>query len=89
MNLGDARQLFTEAERIADKHGLHLLARTISTEHDKLLEQLEKWQDLGKIKAPISERLKFVEIDKTLNIISIAEGILFWIFWAIIFMALV
>jgi len=67
MNLGDARQLFTEAERIADKHGLHLLARTISTEHDKLLEQLEKWQDLGKIKAPISERLKFVEIDKTLN----------------------
>jgi hypothetical protein len=67
MNLGEARQLFTKAERIADEHGLHLLARTISTEHDKLLEQLEKWEDLRKNKAPVSERLKYVEIDKTLN----------------------
>ncbi|MFX1594209.1 MAG: hypothetical protein ACFFCL_16075, partial [Promethearchaeota archaeon] len=67
MNLGDARKLFTKAERIADEHGLHLLARTISSEHDKLLEQLEKWEDLRKDKAPVSERLKYVEIDKTLN----------------------
>ncbi|MHA2129932.1 MAG: tetratricopeptide repeat protein [Promethearchaeota archaeon] len=67
MNMGDAQQLFTKAERIADEHGLHILARTISTEHDKLLEQLEDWENLRKIKAPISERLEFVEIDKTLN----------------------
>jgi tetratricopeptide (TPR) repeat protein len=67
MNLGEARQLFTKAERIADEHGLHLLARAISTEHDKLLEQLEKWEELRKAKAPVSERLKYVEIDKTLN----------------------
>ena len=58
---------FSKAQRIADEHGLHLLARTISIEHDKLLEQLEKWEDLRKIKAPVSERLKYVEIDKTLN----------------------
>ncbi|MFX0178014.1 MAG: tetratricopeptide repeat protein [Candidatus Hodarchaeota archaeon] len=67
MNMGDARQLFTKAERIADEHGLHLLARTISTEHDKLLEQLEKWENLRKAKTPVSERLKFVEIDKTID----------------------
>jgi tetratricopeptide (TPR) repeat protein len=67
MNLGEARQLFTKAERIAEEHRLHLLARVISTEHDKLLEQLEKWEDLRKVKAPVSERLKYVEIDKTLN----------------------
>ncbi|MHA2288593.1 MAG: tetratricopeptide repeat protein [Promethearchaeota archaeon] len=67
MNLGDARQLFTKAERIADEHGLQILARTISTEHDKLLEQLEQWQDFSKDKTPISERFKYVEIDKTLN----------------------
>ena len=67
MNMGDARQLFTKAERIADEHGLHLLARTISTEHDILLEQLEKWENLRKAKTPVSERLKFVEIDKTLD----------------------
>jgi len=67
MNMGDARKLFTKAERIADEHGLHLLARTISTEHDVLLEQLEKWENLRKAKTAVSERLKFVEIDKTLD----------------------
>ncbi|MHA1988433.1 MAG: hypothetical protein ACW98D_17525 [Promethearchaeota archaeon] len=67
MNMGDARQLFTKAERIADEHGLHLLARTISTEHDNLLEQLEKWEYFQKAEAPVSERLKIVEIEKTLE----------------------
>ncbi|MHA2392187.1 MAG: tetratricopeptide repeat protein [Promethearchaeota archaeon] len=67
MNMGDARQLFTKAERIADEHGLHLLARTISTEHDLLLEQLDNWENLRKTKTPVSERLKFAEIDKTID----------------------
>jgi tetratricopeptide (TPR) repeat protein len=67
MNMGSARQLFTKGERIADEHGLHLLARAISTEHDKLLEQLEKWENLQKAETTVSERLKFVEIDKTLD----------------------
>ncbi|MFX1457639.1 MAG: tetratricopeptide repeat protein [Promethearchaeota archaeon] len=67
MNLGNARQLFTKAERIADKHGLHLLARSISIEHDKLLEQLEKWESLQKAEINVSERAKLVEIDKTLD----------------------
>ncbi|MHA1915567.1 MAG: hypothetical protein ACW990_07895 [Promethearchaeota archaeon] len=67
MNMGNARQLFTKAERIADKYGLHLLARTIATEHDKLLNQLEKWEILRKTNTPVSERLKYVEIDKTLD----------------------
>jgi tetratricopeptide (TPR) repeat protein len=66
-NMGDARQLFTKAERIADEHGLHLLARAISTEHDKLLQQLEKWENLLKADTLVTERLKFVEIDKTLD----------------------
>ncbi|MFX1490092.1 MAG: tetratricopeptide repeat protein [Promethearchaeota archaeon] len=67
MNMGEARQLFTKAEHIADEHGLHLLARTISTEHDKLLIRLEKWENLLKPKTPVSERIKLVEIDKTLD----------------------
>ena len=67
MNMGDARQLFTKAEHIAEEHGLHLLARTISTEHDKLLIQLEKWENLLKPRTPVSERLKLVEIDKMLD----------------------
>ncbi|MFX0030781.1 MAG: hypothetical protein ACFE8B_16330 [Candidatus Hermodarchaeota archaeon] len=67
MNMGDASQFFTKAERIADEHGLHLLARTISTEHDNLLKQIEKWEDFRKANTPISERFKYVEIDKTLD----------------------
>ncbi|MHA2283239.1 MAG: tetratricopeptide repeat protein [Promethearchaeota archaeon] len=67
MNMGLARELFTKAERIADEHGLHLLARTISSEHDLLLEQLEKWENLRKAEVPVSERLQFVEINKTLD----------------------
>ena len=67
MNMGEARKLFTKAERLADEHGLHLLARTISNEHDKLLKQLDKWEKIRKVEAPISERLKLIEIDKTLN----------------------
>jgi len=67
MNMGYARQLFTKAEHLADEHGLHLLARAISNEHDKLLEQLEKWEILKKADTPVPERLKIVEIDKTLD----------------------
>ena len=67
MNMGHARQFLTRAQNIADEHGLHLLARTISSEHDKLLEQLEEWENFRKVEAPVSERLKFVEIDKTLD----------------------
>ncbi|MFX1343897.1 MAG: tetratricopeptide repeat protein [Promethearchaeota archaeon] len=67
MNMGHARQFLTSAQKIADEHGLHLLARTISSEHDKLLEQLEEWEQFRKAKATVSERLKVVEIDKTLK----------------------
>ncbi|MFX1323479.1 MAG: tetratricopeptide repeat protein [Promethearchaeota archaeon] len=67
MNMGDARHLFTKAERVADEHGLQLLARTISTEHDKLLIQLEQWENLLKNNPTVSERVKLVEIDKTLD----------------------
>jgi hypothetical protein len=67
MNMGEARKFFTKAERIADEHGLHLLARTISSEHDLLLEQLEKWETLRKANPPVAERVKFVEIEKTLD----------------------
>lgn len=67
MNMGDARRLFTKAEHIADEHGLHLLARAISTEHDILLRQLEKWENMQIAETSVSERLEFVEMDKTLD----------------------
>ncbi|MFX0105244.1 MAG: TIR domain-containing protein [Candidatus Hodarchaeota archaeon] len=67
MNIGDARQLFAKAERIADEHGLHLLARTISSENDKLLEQLELWENLKESKAPLAERIELSRLNEQME----------------------
>ena len=67
MNLGDARRFLIQAQQMADEHGLQVLAQAISKEHDKLLGQLDIWENLNKIKAPISERLKLASIDETFD----------------------
>jgi hypothetical protein len=67
MNIGNARQLFAKAERIADEHGLHLLARTISSENDKLLEQLEMWENLKETKAPLAERIELSRVNEQME----------------------
>ena len=67
MNMGDARQLFTKAERIADEHGLHLLARTISSENDKLLEHLEMWEKLKESGAPLAERIELSRLNEQME----------------------
>ncbi|MFW9878659.1 MAG: tetratricopeptide repeat protein, partial [Candidatus Thorarchaeota archaeon] len=67
MNLGDARRYLTQAQEIAESHGFKLLAREISSEHDRLLEQLNEWQTLKNTKAPISERMDFALLDDTVD----------------------
>ncbi len=67
MNMGDAEQLFTKAELIADEYGLHLLARTISSEHDKLLEQLEMWEKLKESGAPLAERIELSRLNEQME----------------------
>jgi tetratricopeptide (TPR) repeat protein len=67
MNLGDARRYLTNAQQIADNHGLQLLARSISREHDKLLEQLDEWEDYKRQKAPLSEIMKLVSLNETIE----------------------
>ncbi|MHA2039275.1 MAG: tetratricopeptide repeat protein [Promethearchaeota archaeon] len=66
-NMGDARRYLTEAQKIADDHGLGLLAQRISIEHDTLLEQFEVWEDLKERKASISERLNAVSIEDVME----------------------
>lgn len=67
MNMGDARRYLTQAQDIAESHGLQLLAQAISSEHDKLLEQLNKWETLKNTKAPISERMNLTLLDDTVD----------------------
>ncbi|MHA2007247.1 MAG: tetratricopeptide repeat protein [Promethearchaeota archaeon] len=66
MNLGDARKHLTKAQRIAEDNGLQILARTISTEHDKLLRQFEEWENL-KNQSSISERLNLSSLNVTMD----------------------
>jgi tetratricopeptide (TPR) repeat protein len=46
MNMGEARKFLTQAQDLADSNGLGLLARKISSEHDALLEQLSKLENV-------------------------------------------
>ena len=69
MNMGDARRYLSQAQQIAETHGLHLLARKVSYEHDKLLEQLDEWETFKKKKTPISERMDLVSLEETVDLI--------------------
>jgi len=67
INMVDARKLLTEAQIIADEHGLHLLAGEISREHDHLLEELKLWESFKKTQTSVSERLKLASVDVVLE----------------------
>jgi tetratricopeptide (TPR) repeat protein len=67
MNMGDARRYLTNAQQIADNHGLQLLARSISREHDNLLDQLDEWEGFKRQKTPLSEILKLVSLNETIE----------------------
>ncbi|MHA2280376.1 MAG: tetratricopeptide repeat protein [Promethearchaeota archaeon] len=63
MNMGEARRFLTQAQIIADEHGLGLMAQKISSEHDTLLNQLSKWEKFKEDKAPISDRIELSSLD--------------------------
>ncbi|MFW9942220.1 MAG: tetratricopeptide repeat protein [Candidatus Thorarchaeota archaeon] len=67
INLVEARKLLAEAQKIADEHGMQLLANDISREHDKLLEELSLWESFKKTQASVAERLKLASIDGVLE----------------------
>ncbi|MFX0091908.1 MAG: hypothetical protein ACFFBD_09115, partial [Candidatus Hodarchaeota archaeon] len=58
LDIREARRLLTQAQTIADKWGLRRLAIKISSDHDSLLEQLSKWDELKLRDAPLAERTK-------------------------------
>jgi len=53
----------TQAQDIADKHGLQLLAQSISQEHDTLLRQIDQWKALQARKAPPVEANKLAGVE--------------------------
>jgi hypothetical protein len=67
INMVEARKFLTEAQQIANEHGLQLLAGEISREHDRLLEDLKLWESIKKTQASVSERLKLTSIDDVMD----------------------
>jgi tetratricopeptide (TPR) repeat protein len=62
-----AKILFTQAQRIAEEHGLSLLSMKISIEHDELLDQLNMWERIREKNAPLSERVKLASFDSVID----------------------
>ncbi|MHA2124547.1 MAG: hypothetical protein ACXACO_02765 [Promethearchaeota archaeon] len=67
LNMGDARRYLTQAQDLAEENGLQLLARYISKEHDKLLEQLDKLETTSKSDESLSERLDLASLGDIIN----------------------
>ncbi|MFX0080901.1 MAG: hypothetical protein ACFE94_04025 [Candidatus Hodarchaeota archaeon] len=67
MNTEEAKKLMVEAQRIADFRGLDLLAWGISSEHDKLLEQLDVWNKVKEEQTPMAERVKLASTNGVLG----------------------
>lgn len=67
MNVEEAKQFLTEAQRIADLNGLNLLAAKISSEHDNLLDHLNIWNTIKKDDLTIAERIKLASFDGVID----------------------
>lgn len=62
-DIKSARQFLTQAQAIAEKYDLNLLAMKISDEHDELLKQLSMWEKLKDIDISIDQLMKEVRLD--------------------------
>jgi tetratricopeptide (TPR) repeat protein len=62
-----AKILLTQAQQIAEDHGLNLLAQKISSEHDVLLEKIDEWDKLRKEEAPMADRIELASIDGVID----------------------
>ncbi|MFX1534732.1 MAG: tetratricopeptide repeat protein [Promethearchaeota archaeon] len=67
LNLNEARRLLTQAQFIAEERDLKRLAMKISNEHDILLEQLSKWEELIERNASLTERAEFAHLEDVMR----------------------
>ncbi len=67
LDLKETRSLLSQAQIIAEEKGLERLARKISSEHDQLLEQLDRWEELIAKDATIIERVKVANLEELMG----------------------
>ena len=67
MDIEAAKPLLTQAQQIAEDHGLNLLAQKISSEHDVLLEKIDDWDKIKKEDAPMADRIELASVEEVIN----------------------
>lgn len=67
LDIEKAREYFFQAQIIAEERGMQTLAIKISHEHDLLLSQLRKWNELISKKASLAERMDLAEMQGTVE----------------------
>ncbi len=67
LNISKGQILLEEAQKIAEEKGITNLAKVISNEHDVLLNQINKWEEMTKHIPNLEERLEFTHIEDILN----------------------
>ncbi|NHJ19709.1 MAG: hypothetical protein EAX91_02110 [Candidatus Lokiarchaeota archaeon] len=61
-------QLFlTQAQKIAESHGIKRLAMQISYEHDELLKKAKVWENLKETEAPLSKRWELAGLNEQIE----------------------
>ncbi|MFX1490292.1 MAG: tetratricopeptide repeat protein [Promethearchaeota archaeon] len=66
-NFEEGKLLLTQAQQVAEINNVIFLAQEISNDHDRLLQQQEKWEQLSKANAPIAERIRLASFDGILE----------------------
>jgi tetratricopeptide (TPR) repeat protein len=66
-NVKTARRYLTNAQKIAESHGMKRLAIKISYEHDAILSQLKKWEELEKSGASLAKRMELARINEQME----------------------
>ncbi len=63
----EARRYFMQAQRIAERQGYNKMSLEIASLHEELMQQLEVWDYLKEINAPISKRMELARLSGDLN----------------------
>ncbi len=61
--IDEARQILQKAQDFAEEKGLTMQAMMISAEHDKILDQLDEWNNLVHQDASVMQRIELAELE--------------------------
>jgi len=68
LDIKEARRLLTLAQRIAEEHGMYILAEKISIEHDNILKEINKLESLKEEEIPISKRMDIIHVEDQIKV---------------------